>query len=476
MKLTLGQIADWIHAEGDIVDSAEASGYSIDSRTIAAGDLFFAVRGERLDGHDYVEAALANGAVAAVVSMRWLMPAGMDPCRLLRVPDNPGEDQEGDGVLLSMQRLAQEVRRRWGGRLIAITGSAGKTTTKEAVAHLLGAKFCVLKSQGNLNNAFGLPLQLLRLEARHDMAVVEMGMNHAGEITALARIAEPDWAVVSNVAPVHLEFFPDGIAGIARAKYELVQALPPDGVAFLNCDDEHVAWFGAGMGERAVLYGTGGCAEVRAVKIAEMGAEGVDFTVTAYGEQASVHLTLLGRHNVHNALAAIAVGLRSGVPLAECAATLGELRAGDKRGEVSAWRGANLINDCYNSNPRALNAMVDALMAMPVAAGARHIVVAGEMLELGPSGEELHRECGQYMAQRGADVVIGVRGLAASLVDGAAQGRTNALFVATPEEAGAWLKENLRPGDAVLLKASRGVRLERALASLTVEDDRGSAA
>ena len=330
---------------------------------------------------------------------------------------------------------------------------------------MLSAKFRVLKSQGNLNNAFGLPLQLLRLEAEDEVAVVEMGMNHAGEIAALARIAEPDWAVVSNVAPVHLEHFADGMAGIARAKYELIEALPPDGIAVLNCDDERVAKFGDGLGDRAVFYGTGVCAGVRAVQIAELGAEGVVFTVTAQGERASVQLHLLGRHNVLNALAAIAVGLRSGMSLGECVDALGELRAGDKRGEVSQWRGATVINDSYNSNPRALDAMVDALLAMAVDHG-RHIVVAGEMLELGPQGEALHRECGRRMAARGVDIVVGVRGLAESLVEGVAEAGVEARFVATPEAAGAWLKENLRPGDAVLLKASRGVRLERALASL----------
>ena len=462
MKLTLGQVADWIHAEGDFPTDAVATGYSIDSRTIAAGELFFAVRGERFDGHDFVEAALANGAVAAVVSMRWLEPAGMDLSRLLRVPD-----YDAEGVLMALQKLALAVRRSWGKRVVAITGSAGKTTTKDAVAQVLSARFHVLKSQGNLNNGFGLPLQLLRLEAEHEVAVIEMGMNHAGEIAALARIAEPDWAVVSNVAPVHLEYFADGIAGIARAKYELIEALPPDGIAVLNCDDERVARFGVGMGDRAVFYGTGERADVCAVGIAEIGAEGVVFTVTAHGERASVQLHMLGRHNVHNALAAIAVGLRSGMSLAECAAALGELRAGDKRGEVSEWRGATVINDSYNSNPRALDAMVDALLAMPVANEGRHIVVAGEMLELGTEGEALHRACGQRMAARGVDVVVGVRGLAKGLVEGAAQGGANALFVATPEDVGVWLKANLRPGDAVLLKASRGVRLERALASLT---------
>jgi len=353
--------------------------------------------------------------------------------------------------------------------VIGVTGSAGKTTTKDAVAQLLSAGFSVLKSEGNLNNGFGLPLQLLRLEAEHEVAVIEMGMNHAGEIAALARIAEPDWAVVTNVAPVHLEYFADGIAGIARAKHELIEALPPDGVAVLNCDDEYVAKFGDGLAERAVFYGLGECAEVRAVHIAEIGAEGVVFTVTARGQRASVQLNLLGRHNVHNALAAIAVGLLSGMELAACTAALGELRAGNKRGEVTAWRGATLINDSYNSNPRALDAMVDALLAMPVAQPGRRIVVAGEMLELGPGGEALHRACGERMAQRGVDVVIGVRGLASALVEGAKVCGVPAEFVATPELAGEWLRDNLGAGDAVLLKASRGVKLERALASLVDE-------
>lgn len=459
MKLTLGEIADWIHAEGNFVTTAQALGYSIDSRTIASGELFFAVKGERLDGHDFVEAALANGAVAAVVSMRWLAPPSVAEDRLLRVPDHGGE-----GVLLSLQRLAHAVRNHWNGRVVGITGSAGKTTTKEAVAQVLSAKFRVLKSQGNLNNAFGLPLQLLRIEPEHEVAVIEMGMNHAGEIAALAKVAEPDWGVVSNVAPVHLEHFADGIEGIARAKEELILALPADGVAVLNCDDERVAHFGDGMGDRAVYYGLKNCAQVRAVQVTELGIDGVMFTVQAHGQRATVQLQLMGRHNVHNALAAIAVGLRTGMTIEQCAVALGGLRAGDKRGEVKEWRGATLINDSYNSNPRALDAMVDALLAIP--AEGRHIVVAGEMLELGPQGEALHAACGKRMAQHGVAVVVGVRGLAESLVKGATEAGTQALFVPTPEEAGAWVRANVVAGDAVLFKASRGVRLERALAAL----------
>jgi UDP-N-acetylmuramoyl-tripeptide--D-alanyl-D-alanine ligase len=454
VKLTLGQVADWIHADGEFETSAEALGYAIDSRTVGAGELFFAVRGERLDGHEYVQAALANGAVAAVVSNRWIVPSEVDGTRLLQVAD--GEDC----VLRALQQLAHAVRREWGGRVIGVTGSAGKTTTKEAVAQVLGAKFKVLKSSGNLNNGFGLPLQLLKLEREHEVAVIEMGMNHAGEIAALAKIAEPDWAVVSNVGPVHLEFFADGVAGIAKAKFELIQALPPDGVAVLNYDDAYVASFGRGLGGRTVFYGMGVGAEVRAVHVTEVGAEGVVFTVEAKGERASVHLKMLGRHNVPNALAAIAVGLRSGIALEECAAAVGEMRAGDKRGELLEWRGAMLINDCYNSNPTALDAMVEALMSMPAG---RHVVVAGEMLELGPDAESLHAGCGLRMAERGVDYVLGVRGVAEAMVDAAKTAGAEALFVSSSEEAGEWLVANVREGDVVLLKASRGVRLEKAL-------------
>jgi len=455
----LGQVADFIHAEGEFSSELEAVGYSIDSRTIGAGELFFAVKGERVDGHDYVAAALANGAVAAVVAMHWLASDELDPCLLLRVPD----DCE-DCVLSAMQRLANAVRREWGGRVIGVTGSAGKTTTKEAVAAVLAHRFRVLKSEGNLNNGYGLPLQLLKLEAEHEVAVIEMGMNHAGEIAALAKIAEPNWAVVSNVAPVHLEHFPEGIAGIAKAKYELVEALPADGIAVLNADDSYVASFARGLGERAVLYGLAKSAKVRAEDAVEAGLEGVRFTVVVGDGRAEVKLGLLGLHNVSNALAAIAVGLESGMSLAECAAAAGELKAADRRGEVLHWRGATIINDSYNSNPRALDAMVEALLSVPAK---RHIVIAGEMLELGPDAEVLHRACGVRMAERGVSVLVGVRGNASAMVASAgATGRVEALFVDSAEDAGAWMKANLRDGDAVLVKASRGVKLERALGTL----------
>jgi UDP-N-acetylmuramoyl-tripeptide--D-alanyl-D-alanine ligase len=467
VRLKLGQIADWIHAEGEFESSADALGYSIDSRTLAAGDLFFAVKGERVDGHDYVEAALANGAVAAVVSMRWLKPAGVAEARLLRVPDD-----EADCVLQSMQRLGNRVRRAWGsqrgGRVIGVTGSAGKTTTKECVAQVLASKFRVLKSEGNLNNHFGLPLQLLKLEPEHEVAVIEMGMNHAGEIRALAKIAEPDWGVVSNVAAVHLEFFEDGIEGIARAKYELVEALPKDGIAVLNGDDARVAKFGRGMGARAVLYGTREGVAVRAANIEERGLNGTDFDVVI-GQQAwPMVLRLPGRHNVMNALAAIAVGTRSGVEARDCISALERMRPTEKRGNMLRWRGAEIVNDTYNSNPQALRSMIEALSRTPAR---RRIVVAGEMLELGPEAAALHAECGELASEVRIDVVVGVRGLARDLVAAAEARGVEAVFVDAPETAGEWLRENLREGDVVLLKASRGVRLERALERLGTETD-----
>ncbi len=458
MKLTLGQVADIIHAEGDFTTNTEALGYSIDSRTIAAGELFFAVRGERVDGHDFVEAALANGAVAAVVSMRWLAPPTMNTCKLLRVPD-----EESDCILSSMQKLARAVRRIWGRRVIGITGSAGKTTTKECVAAVLATRFRVLKTEGNLNNHFGVPLQLLRLEPEHEVAVVEMGMNHAGEIASLCRIAEPDWGVVSNVASAHLEFFADGIDGIARAKRELIDALPVNGIAFLNGDDQRVKTFGVGRGEHAVLYGTGEDCLVRATEVEEMGLAGTQFLARAGALQHSVHMRLLGRHNVLNALAAISVGMASGVPLSACSDALEAMRPTDKRGATLEWNGAKLIDDCYNSNPHALNSMV-AMLANSQAT--RRVLVAGEMLELGPDAAMLHAECGRAAALSGIDVIVGVRGQASELVRAAQEAGAEAVFFDDAPRAGEWLRENLRAGDLVLLKGSRGMRLERALEAL----------
>ncbi len=448
MKLTLGRIAEFVSAAGEFSPEEIAQGYSIDSRTVGPGQLFFAVKGERLDGHDFVEAALQRGAVAAVVRKDRLAryPEG---ARLLAVDD----------TLIALQTLAMAVRKLWGKPLIGVTGSMGKTTTKEAIAHVLGARFRVLKSEGNFNNHFGLPLMLLKLEPEHDVAVIEMGMSHAGEIRALAKIAQPETGVVTNVAPVHLEFF-DSVAGIARAKYELIESLPAGGTAVLNADDEYVSQFGRDLKGKVVMYGTRATADVRAENVCSLGAEGSEFDVVIGGVRERARLPLVGEHNVLNALAAVAVGLQRGLTPSEAVGALADLSPADKRGEVLRLGNITVINDCYNCNPKALKAMVDALAAMP---GQRRIVVAGAMLELGPTEEELHRQAGQHIAEKKIDVLLGVRGPAQAMVETARQAGMRAEFVSTPEEAGEWLAREARDGDVVLMKASRGVKLEKAL-------------
>ncbi len=448
MKLTLGKIAEFISASGRFAPGEVARAYSIDSRTIVSGELFFAVKGERLDGHDFVEQALAKGAVAAVVRKDQLRRCPQQS-QLLAVDD----------TLVALQTLATAVRKLWGKPLIGVTGSAGKTTTKEAIAHVLAARFRVLKSEGNFNNHFGLPLMLLKLEPEFDVAVIEMGMSHAGEIRALAKIAQPEIGVVTNVAPVHLEFF-DSLAGLARAKYELVESLPANGVAVLNADDEYVSQFGRGFKGRVVMYGTRLTADVRAENITSRGTDGSEFDAVIGPVREHIKLSLVGEHNVLNALAAIAVGVERGMKPSEAAAALSTLVPADKRGQVLQVGNITVINDCYNSNPKALAAMVDSLAAMPAK---RRIVVAGEMLELGPAGEEMHRQSGAHIAEKKIDMLLGIRGLALAMVGAANGGRTRAEFVASPEEAGQWLARETRDGDVVLVKGSRGVKLEKAL-------------
>ncbi len=449
MKLPLWRIAEFSGAKGDVDQQLVATGYSIDSRTVNPGDLFIALQGDRFDGHDYVSAALEKGAVAAIVQTGKI---NNGDSRLLHVDD----------TLRALQALGAAARRLWGKPVLAVTGSAGKTTTKELMAHLLMTRFRVMKSSGNLNNHIGMPLQLLKLEPEHDVAVVEMGMNHAGEIRALGTLAHHDLAVVTAVAPVHLEFF-NSLADIARAKYEIIETLHPGGVAVLNADDDYVCQFSRDFHGKVVTFGIRRSADVCAQNIQLNGAEGSRFDLVIGSVREQVELRLVGEHNIYNALAATAAALERGVSPSQAAVALGTIQPGEKRGQVLEINGATIINDCYNSNPRALNAMIDTLASMKAS---RRILVAGEMLELGPTGEKLHRECGQHAAEKKIDIVIGVRGAARSLVEGAAEAGAHAIYMESPEQAGEWLARELRQGDAVLLKASRGVKLEKALEKL----------
>lgn len=438
MQLSLPEIAR-LCGSVSVVPDFTVSEFHIDSRT-AAGGLFIALRGENHDGHSFLSEAAARGAVAALVDDRgW-----SSRLPLITVPD----------TLRAMQDVARGARDHLGMTILAITGSAGKTSTKETVAAMLGTQLRVAKNEGNLNNHIGVPLSLLRMEATAQVGVLEMGMNHAGEIALLASIARPTIAMVTNVGTAHIEHF-TGIDGIAAAKRELIEALPRDGTAILNADDARVRAFADIHPGRSILYGLAEEADVRGVDVS-MTAEGSSFTV----EGTRFATALAGRHSISNVLAGIAAGLLFGVPLAELSAAARELRPAAMRGERLVHDGITILNDCYNSNAEAAKAMIDTLL---LASGGRKIAVLGEMLEMGEWAESLHREVGAHAAR--ADAVIGVRGAAKYLVDAAREGglRGEAHFFDDPAEAGAAARAIAQPGDVVLFKGSRGTRVEKAL-------------
>jgi UDP-N-acetylmuramoyl-tripeptide--D-alanyl-D-alanine ligase len=434
MILDLQQFARAIGASGNPLPN-KVRGWSVDTRTQQPGDVYFALRGPSHDGHAFVADAVAKGASALVVQQ------DCGYANQLLVPD----------TLLALQEAGAWARRLWSGPVIAVTGSAGKTTTKDAIAHLLSSEMGVDRTIGNLNNHVGVPLSILRLADDARAAVLEMGMNHAGEIRSLARIAAPNIGVVTNVGYAHIEFF-DSIEGIAAAKRELIEELPHDGVAVLNADDPRVSRFSDVHAGRSVSFGFSDSADVRAEFFAS-GPSGVTFR--ALGIEFESGMT--GRHAVLNLLAAIAVAGVFGIAPERLRDAVRSFGPGKMRGERIDHEGIVVWNDCYNSNPEAARSMIDVLAGTQAR---RRIAVLGEMLELGHASEQLHRDVGRYAAARGIDTVIGVRGDARHLVDEAGRG---AAFFEDPAEGGRAARAIAGPGDAVLFKGSRGVRIERAL-------------
>jgi UDP-N-acetylmuramoyl-tripeptide--D-alanyl-D-alanine ligase len=443
MTLSVTAIAEIIGAAIPPHDHETVSGWSIDSRTTNPGDCFFALRGPKNDGHDYVENVLEKGAVVAVVEK--LVNA---PILQLVVPD----------VLDALQQLARRTRERWGGTVVGVTGSAGKTTTKDAIAALLSVEFRTGRTIGNYNNHFGVPLSILRLPDDCRAAVIEMGMNHAEEIRALAKIAKPQIGVVTNVGWAHAEYFDDGIDGVAGAKRELVEELPPKGIAVLNGDDPRVRSFRAFHPGRSILFGFAADAEVRAESL-QMCANGAQFRCLGVDFRSP----LAGRHAVSNVLAAIAVAHAMGIAPERLVEAVGKLGVGKMRGERSERNGITVINDSYNANPEAMRSMLEVLRGT---SARRRIAVLGEMLELGREAGALHHGIGQFAVEQGIHAVLGIRGAARSLVNGARDAGMSdsaALFFESSREAGDFLKNYMRPGDAILFKGSRGVEVEKAL-------------
>jgi UDP-N-acetylmuramoyl-tripeptide--D-alanyl-D-alanine ligase len=444
----------WVAQQLGIVleSDAQVTGWSVDSRTIRAGELFFALRGPRNDGHEYVAEVLAKGAAGVVVD-RDIAAGGP----VLRVDDS----------LVALQHLASAARREWGGDVVAVTGSAGKTTVKEAIAAMLSegisggmsGRMTVTKAAGNLNNHVGLPLSLLRAEEDAKIAVLEMGMNHTGEIRDLTAIARPQVGVVTNVGWAHIENF-GSIDGIAAAKRELVESLGTSGTAVLNADDERVREFARVHPGRSVLYGQSANADVRAERV-EYLAEGVKFSVDGVNFESPLN----GRHGVSNLLAGIAVAGLYGIPPAKLTTAAARIEPQKMRGERFHSGGVLVYDDCYNSNPDAARAMLEVLRDSPAQ---RRIAVLGEMLELGHWAEPLHRDVGDYAVKCGVNVLVGIRGASCYTLDAAKRSGLRgdaAFFFETPTEAGQLVGRLARSGDAILFKGSRGVHVEEALAA-----------
>ena len=425
--------------------NARITGWSVDTRTVAQGDLFFALRGPNHDGNAYVDDALRKGAVAAIVDEKIGSARENDP--VLVVPDS----------LVALQKIAAWARNQWNGEVVGVTGSAGKTSTKDVIAEMLAVNMPVAKTIGNFNNHVGVPLSILRLSAEARVAVLEIGMNHAGEIRDLAAIARPRIGVVTNVGHAHMEAF-DSIEGVAAAKRELIEALPPDGIAVLNADDPLVARFGDVHKGRTITFGTNEGADVRAEQV-EVTSAGVRFEVNRIRFESR----LLGRHSVLNLLAGIAVAELYGIQPEQLTGVVSGLSAGSMRGQRFVHNDILILNDCYNSNPDAARAMIDVLRETPAK---RRIAVLGEMLELGHWAESLHRDVGDYVANCGIDVLVGIRGAARYLVDAARQADhavDAAFFFPDTTAAGDYLRQIARPGDVILFKGSRGAHVEQAL-------------
>ena len=465
MRWTIAQVAGVLAARrGAGLDPvARLAGVSIDSRTVRAGELFIAIHGPSHDGHDHVAGAFERGALAALVAA----------AKLEQFPEAiRAKCIAVDDTFIALKRFARAVREAWAGKIAGVTGSVGKTTTKEILAALLGARFCVLKSEGNFNNEYGLPLTLFKLDETHQAAVLEMGMSRRGELARLAEIARPDVGVVTRVSPAHLEFF-SSVDEIALAKRELIEGLNgKDSTAVLNADDPRVAAFGAFAPGRVLTYGIEKPAFFTAEGIEDRGALGTTFDYLSPEGRVRLDLALPGRHVIANALASLAAASVWGIGIAEAQAVLPKLRPPAMRGELLQFsNGAALINDSYNSSPAALQAMTALLAATP--GFRRRILAAGEMRELGATSAELHREAGAYAAKTGmVDWIIGVEGNASELLAGAASAgipRDHLKFFSSSEEAAHFLQTEIRPGDLLLVKGSRGVKMERIVEALLAQ-------
>lgn len=438
---------------------------SLDSRSIRSGDLFLAMKGERFDGHDFVGAALSRGAAGAIVDDSYNVgPLAIKPNPKRLAPFILGVRDP----LFAYQQLATHHRSRFDIPVVAVTGSNGKTTTKEMVASVMAHRWRVLKTEGNLNNRIGVPQTLFRLNGRHEGAVIEMGVDHVGQTTRLCEIVRPTIGVITNIGPDHLEFF-GSMEGSAQSKAELLDLLPSDGTAVLNADDPYYDYLAARAICRVVSFGFSSKADVRATDVKSDGRNGTIFRLLLPGKvrHTIVRMHVQGDHNVTNALAAAAVGAVLGLPGAVIAQGLSRFRPAAMRSQVFVSHGVTVINDCYNANPASMKAAVQLLVQR--GAGRKKIAVLGDMLELGSNAVPLHEEVGTFVAQRGIDQLVACGTLGRSLAEGAGRAgldRRNIILAPDAAVAATAVKAIVKPGDVVLVKASRGMKLEQVAQAL----------
>jgi len=422
--------------------------FSIDTRTLKGGDLFFALVGPSHDAHAFVPEAIRKGAAAVVISR-----GGTDEfpgaSAIIRVPD----------TTRALQDLGHWVRKRQTVRVLGITGSTGKTTTKEMTAAVMEEAMPTFKSTGNLNNLYGLPLSLLALEPHHRCAVLEMGMSYAGELARLAEIADPDVGVLTNVYPVHQEHFPS-LSAIGDAKGELFRGMRMDAIAVFNADDPEATRVARPFPGRKIGFGFSGKAEVRAREIDSLPSGDTRFRLMAPGVDLGVEIPFPGRHHVANALAAAAAALASGVDGEAIRKGLVRTKPLPMRGALLRLKGeVRILDETYNSNPRAMERTLETLSSMTAR---RKVVAAGDMLELGPLEKEAHRILGQQVAGAGAELFLAVGPLSELAAASAREGGVPEVrHFPDSASAAAWLAAAVRPGDLILVKGSRGIAMER---------------
>lgn len=441
---------------------------STDSRSIRRGDLFVALKGEKFDGHEFVPAVLAKGAAGAIVHDEYRLPQGKSTGLKSTGRTEPFLFGVRD-TLFAYQQLATHHRSRFEIPVVAVTGSNGKTTTKEMVASVLAQRWRTLKTEGNFNNRIGVPYTLFRLTARHQAAVIEMGVDQQGQTTRLCEIVRPTIGIITNIGPDHLEFF-GSMEGSAQAKAELLDLLPADGTAILNADDPYFGYLAARAQCRVVSFGLSEMADVRATQVTSDPRRGTGFRLLLPGKSRHTPVTIKvhGAHNVTNALAAAAVGFTLNLPGATIAQGLARFRPAAMRSQIVTHHGVQIINDCYNANPASMKAALKLLAQWSPAR--ERVAVLGDMLELGRETQQIHREVGQFLALLNLSRLIVCGTLGHEIAEGARRaGMPESSIVEMPGAAAAadFLRSMVRQGDVVLVKASRGMKMEQIVQVLT---------